>query len=406
MKKRNKFATTATSNDILSTLEDIYKYAKKYDENGNFQHNLEKIKDQTVVKTDDKFNKMTSKCLYLALDLLIKLSENESENIERCLDLSSKLMLYSEQTVLEYVKDKIDVLINEFTSGDWFKNKKSFTILILLNLINDGVETHMLFLLSEYILSSLIPRDENELLDLFRILSLFINDCTDKLCTGALFFLFRILSHKSSKYSELKFDFNVSEETICIAEEYLEKMKSNKAFYNSYYLYINLLQDDDIFSNYKEKATNILSDQKLVIQNTRVFPDIIRLYDPQLNVKPKKMSEDQKLKKKVRKLRSEVTKKLKKEVNDALLKQFKEKERRRIEKEKSNRELLALLNAQHGYDLNIAAVSPEELKEMEGKNSEEEDRSSGNDEDDQKSADKNVLGDDFTYSSVSEEESD
>ena len=406
MKKRNKFATTATSNDILSTLEDIYKYAKKYDENGNFQHNLEKIKDQTVVKTDDKFNKMTSKCLYLALDLLIKLSENESENIERCLDLSSKLMLYSEQTVLEYVKDKIDVLINEFTSGDWFKNKKSFTILILLNLINDGVETHMLFLLSEYILSSLIPRDENELLDLFRILSLFINDCTDKLCTGALFFLFRILSHKSSKYSELKFDFNVSEETICIAEEYLEKMKSNKAFYNSYYLYINLLQDDDIFSNYKEKATNILCDQKLVIQNTRVFPDIIRLYDPQLNVKPKKMSEDQKLKKKVRKLRSEVTKKLKKEVNDALLKQFKEKERRRIEKEKSNRELLALLNAQHGYDLNIAAVSPEELKEMEGKNSEEEDRSSGNDEDDQKSADKNVLGDDFTYSSVSEEESD
>lgn len=406
MKKRNKFATTATSNDILSTLEDIYKYAKKYDENGNFQHNLEKIKDQTVVKTDDKFNKMTSKCLYLALDLLIKLSENESENIERCLDLSSKLMLYSEQTVLEYVKDKIDVLINEFTSGDWFKNKKSFTILILLNLINDGVETHMLFLLSEYILSSLIPRDENELLDLFRILSLFINDCTDKLCTGALFFLFRILSHKSSKYSELKFDFNVSEETICIAEEYLEKMKSNKAFYNSYYLYINLLQDDDIFSNYKEKATNILSDQKLVIQNTRVFPDIIRLYDPQLNVKPKKMSEDQKLKKKVRKLRSEVTKKLKKEVNDALLKQFKEKERRRIEKEKSNKELLALLNAQHGYDLNIAAVSPEELKEMEGKNSEEEDRSSGNDEDDQKSADKNVLGDDFTYSSISEEESD
>lgn len=406
MKKRNKSATTATSNDILSTLEDIYKYAKKYDENGNFQHNLEKIKDQTVVKTDDKFNKMMSKCLYLALDLLIKLSENESENIERCLDLSSKLMLYSEQTVLEYVKDKIDVLINEFTSGDWFKNKKSFTILILLNLINDGVETHMLFLLSEYILSSLIPRDENELLDLFRILSLFINDCTDKLCTGALFFLFRILSHKSSKYSELKFDFNVSEETICIAEEYLEKMKSNKAFYNSYYLYINLLQDDDIFSNYKEKATNILSDQKLVIQNTRVFPDIIRLYDPQLNVKPKKMSEDQKLKKKVRKLRSEVTKKLKKEVNDALLKQFKEKERRRIEKEKSNKELLALLNAQHGYDLNIAAVSPEELKEMEGKNSEEEDRSSGNDEDDQKSADKNVLGDDFTYSSVSEEESD
>lgn len=406
MIKRNKFATTATSNDILSTLEDIYKYAKKYDENGNFQHNLEKIKDQTVVKTDDKFNKMTSKCLYLALDLLIKLSENESENIERCLDLSSKLMLYSEQTVLEYVKDKIDVLINEFTSGDWFKNKKSFTILILLNLINDGVETHMLFLLSEYILSSLIPRDENELLDLFRILSLFINDCTDKLCTGSLFFLFRILSHKSSKYSELKFDFNVSEETICIAEEYLEKMKSNKAFYNSYYLYINLLQDDDVFSNYKEKATNILSDQKLVIQNTRVFPDIIRLYDPQLNVKPKKMSEDQKLKKKVRKLRSEVTKKLKKEVNDALLKQFKEKERRRIEKEKSNRELLALLNAQHGYDLNIAAVSPEELKEMEGKNSEEEDRSSGNDEDDQKSADKNVLGDDFTYSSVSEEESD
>lgn len=406
MKKRNKFATTATSNDILSTLEDIYKYAKKYDENGNFQHNLEKIKDQTVVKTDDKFNKMTSKCLYLALDLLIKLSENESENIERCLDLSSKLMLYSEQTVLEYVKDKIDVLINEFTSGDWFKNKKSFTILILLNLINDGVETHMLFLLSEYILSSLIPRDENELLDLFRILSLFINDCTDKLCTGALFFLFRILSHKSSKYSELKFDFNVSEETICIAEEYLEKMKSNKAFYNSYYLYINLLQDDDVFSNYKEKATNILSDQKLVIQNTRVFPDIIRLYDPQLNVKPKKMSEDQKLKKKVRKLRSEVTKKLKKEVNDALLKQFKEKERRRIEKEKSNKELLALLNAQHGYDLNIAAVSPEELKEMEGKNSEEEDRSSGNDEDDQKSADKNVLGDDFTYSSISEEESD
>lgn len=406
MIKRNKFATTATSNDILSTLEDIYIYAKKYDENGNFQHNLEKIKDQTVVKTDDKFNKMTSKCLYLALDLLIKLSENESENIERCLDLSSKLMLYSEQTVLEYVKDKIDVLINEFTSGDWFKNKKSFTILILLNLINDGVETHMLFLLSEYILSSLIPRDENELLDLFRILSLFINDCTDKLCTGSLFFLFRILSHKSSKYSELKFDFNVSEETICIAEEYLEKMKSNKAFYNSYYLYINLLQDDDVFSNYKEKATNILSDQKLVIQNTRVFPDIIRLYDPQLNVKPKKMSEDQKLKKKVRKLRSEVTKKLKKEVNDALLKQFKEKERRRIEKEKSNRELLALLNAQHGYDLNIAAVSPEELKEMEGKNSEEEDRSSGNDEDDQKSADKNVLGDDFTYSSVSEEESD
>lgn len=406
MKKRNKSATTATSNDILSTLEDIYKYAKKYDENGNFQHNLEKIKDQTVVKTDDKFNKMMSKCLYLALDLLIKLSENESENIERCLDLSSKLMLYSEQTVLEYVKDKIDVLINEFTSGDWFKNKKSFTILILLNLINDGVETHMLFLLSEYILSSLIPRDENELLDLFRILSLFINDCTDKLCTGALFFLFRILSHKSSKYSELKFDFNVSEETICIAEEYLEKMKSNKAFYNSYYLYINLLQDDDIFSNYKEKATNILSDQKLVIQNTRVFPDIIRLYDPQLNVKPKKMSEDQKLKKKVRKLRSEVTKKLKKEVNDALLKQFKEKERRRIEKEKSNKELLALLNAQHGYDLNIAAVSPEELKEMEGKNSEEEDRSSGNDEDDQKSADKNVLGDDFTYSLISEEESD
>lgn len=322
-------------------------------------------KDNSLSSLFGKIGNLTKKKITnakTALDALAIVCQQNDQRRSKACSFASQIAYQLEEESLIWVDSVINYLAEATLEGKWFASPRSSLFLFAINISSGTPKEVRLRILADYVLSHEIPRNEEQLFEMFRIMSLIIHLNTgdrEYYPSGAVTLLSRVLSEKNP------LEFKLSPKSRSIAIKYftdLQQYKSVREIYPELAIY--LIKGKDM-EQIHSTAAQIRNDRIAAYLSRRVYPPMIQMLEPMLQAKPKERTEEQKQKKALRKIKSALIRQNKKESEERQKSQLEKKRIEKEKKEKANREALAQLNEQHTYTLDIAAVEPKTLEEEE-----------------------------------------
>lgn len=322
-------------------------------------------KDNSVSSLFGKIGNLTKKKITdakSALDALAIVCQQNDQRRSKACSFASQIAFMLQEDSLLWVDSVITYFAECATNGKWFSSPKSSLFLFALNISSGTPKEVRLRILADYVLSHEFPRNEEQLFEQFRIMSLILHlNSADReyYPSGAVCLLTKVLSEKDP------LEFKLSPKSRSVAIKYftdLQQYKSVREIYPELVVY--LIKGKDMEPIYTA-ASKIRDDRIAAYLRRRVYPPMIQMLEPMLTSKPKERTDEQKQKKALRKIKSALIRQNKKESEDRLKTQLEKRRLDKEKKEKTNRLALAQLNEQNTYTLDIAAVEPKTLEEEE-----------------------------------------
>ena len=307
-----------------------------------------------------------------ALDSLVIAAQQNDGRLSKTCSFASQLLFFAPLESEQWVDKTIKFLIDQTEQGKWFSNQKSYYFLFCLNMAIGTSRETQLRILADYVLSYEIPLTEEQLLDHFRLINLLLtinNSERDFYPSGAVCLLSRLLS----KQYPLQCKFSPKSRSIAI--RLFNELRQFKSFNNIFPELAASLNDKKDMDGIKSQAKIILEDRINEILSKREYPPMIVQLEPRIEYKAKERTEEQKLKKQIRREQSALSRDIKKKNDEFILQKYREAQEKKEIKERENRKVLAMLNEQNNLTLDVAAEEPKTQEEIEAeaKREEEED---------------------------------
>ena len=331
-------------------------------------------------QTQSLFSKINNLCkkkvndVSSAYDALVIATQQNDGRMAKACSFGSQLLFFEPEESEKWVEKTIDFLINQTKQGKWYSNQKSSYFLYCFNISAGTSKETQLRILADYVLSHELPENETQLFDQFRILNLLIASGSSErnyYPSGAVTLLSRVLSEK------YPLSFKISQKARSISIKFLTELRQFKSVNDIYpELAASLIKGKDIDSIHSQ-ANSILEDRINEILSKREFPPMIVQLEPRIEYRAKERSEEQKLKKQIRREQAALSRDIKKKNEEWIMHKYREANEKRETKERENRKVLAMLNEQNTLTLNVAAEEPKTQEEIEAeekaKKAEEED---------------------------------
>jgi len=332
--------------------------------------NKEKNKSRFGNEIFGKVSKLTNeKCdtVEKCMNGLVKISEKKSILLLKALDLANELCTIDLNSLFEWADASIERLVESAEQGNWFESNKSIPILFILFSSSGTHRETRLSIICDYVLSKVLPSNEFELLDHIRICSLFINRIAERpdiYLSGIVNFLLRVLVKPDS------LAFKVSKDTTQTCLRYIEKLKCLESFNESFPEIVSLIPHRTEFITLHESAEIMKTTRISHYMNKRVFPSMIQMLEPQLQYISKEKTEEEKMRKRLRKERSKTKRELLKESEARKIQKYQEMQDKKEKRQKARKEGLSILEQERTYTLDIAAAPAknEEEDEKEAEN--------------------------------------
>lgn len=281
----------------------------------------------------------------------------------KCADLAVKLW----QMVPEDAEKWADGIITTFVDlcdgpENWFAEGRSTTFLLAIHIVAGTVAESKLRLIADYALTKFIPTTEEQMFDHLRIAAIFVqqfNGGREIYPSGPVSLLTRILCNRQS------FGFLIPQKITAAAV----KLFNELAVFPSVNMILpelcSELPKQPLFREIHEKAEKAMEWRIESHRGQRVFPQVLKMIDPQLEYVPKEKTEEQKLRNQQKKMRKEI-RNMEKEINKKKLAEMREaRQKRKEEREKTWKQNIAMLEAGRNDDLNMAAAPAHEDDEEE-----------------------------------------
>ena len=297
-----------------------------------------------------------------AFDSLVIATQQNDGRLSKACSFGSQLLFYEPEESEKWLEKTINFLIDQIQQGKWYSNQKSYYFLFGFNIASCTTQEIQLRILADYALSHELPLNEEQLFDQYRLINLLLssNNCQrDFYPSGAVC----LLSHVLSKQYPLQF--KISPKAKSIAIKLFTELRQFKSVTNIYPELTASLLDKKDMDNIHSEANIILEDRINEILSKREYPPMIVQLEPRIEYRAKQRTEEQKLKKQIRREQAALSRDIKKKNEEWILKKYKEGVEKKEIKERENRKVLAMLNEQNTITLNVAAEEPKTQEEIE-----------------------------------------
>ena len=325
----------------------------------------------SLIRKISQFTKSKNNNIFSSFDSLsLIILKNETKR-SKALELASKLSFIEPESSLEWVDKKIEQIINKIETNEFFETDFSSEFLLTFTISLGTLKENPIRIIGDFILSTIEPINDKQFLILLRICSLFINNNIENnkniYPTGSITFLIKSLTNKFKNL------FNPLNEYKEICLKYLKEF-SNFQNLNEILPEINFTYLNN--NEYLNDLINLIQKNRISkYLNKRIFPSIIQILEPQLNYLPKEKTEEDKLRKRLKKEKSKAKRELLLEAEARRLQKVEEIKQKREKRVKGYKEAISQLEQQRTYTLDIAAApakNEEEEEEEENNNNIEE----------------------------------
>jgi hypothetical protein len=296
----------------------------------------------------------------------------KGEKASKVLSLAGKLARYDVDLAIAWVDGIIVSLLAGTESGDaWFAKPKACQFLFAMNIACGTFRETRLRLIADYALSKFLPKSEDQLRDHLRITALFIeqfNENGDVFPSGPVYILRKVLADRSS------FGFFVSQKVTAAATKLFEEMSTLPTIYSVYPELSQGIPSNPQFKRIHELAEKAKQQRIESFRTKRVFPPMIQMIPPQLDIVPKYKSEEDRLRKVLKNETRKVKRAEREAAKEKLRVKMEEKEKRKEERENVRKKVMSMMESERNYDLNMAAAdgNAEEDKNDESDSSSDE----------------------------------
>ena len=302
-----------------------------------------------------------------ALDVLSRSLEKPEIPSSKCIYLASKISSYDNEQSLVWVDEVIKHFLAAADSdSEWFKEKQSGLFLFAYNI---SVRTHresQLRIISDYVLAKRKPKNVAQLAEHLKIASVLVQQHksrTDVFPSGPVYLIHSIL------VTPQIYPFEIPKSLTDTAIRLLEALRYNES--------VSLIFPEICSEIEKLPETQKLHDIAAVLTNKRVddyksqriYPPMIQMIHPLLTAKT--LTEEQKLKKQLKKEKHKTKREIEQARKILQRDMLQRKAERKEKKDAERRKVIAMLESERTYDLNMAAAPPAEDEEEEEQNDED-----------------------------------